>query len=122
MTEVIKVNDEWIPAPDGDLKYNPEKIKTEMQSEAGTTLVVVTRNTKLSISGKWKLSGKWITKFRQYRDADTVTVSVYYPNTEQLSDYTCQFQINSEDHLTGARKQRPDIGGLYEVDVTIEEL
>lgn len=52
MTEVIKVNDEWIPAPDGDLKYNPEKIKTEMQSEAGTTLVVVTRNTKLSISGK----------------------------------------------------------------------
>ena len=122
MTEVIKINGEWLPGPDGDLDYKSEKIKTEMESEAGTTLVLVTRTTKLSISGNWKLSGKWMSKFREFRDADTVTVSVYYPDPDQLSDYTCQFEITGEKHLTGARKQLADIGGLYEVGVNIEEL
>ena len=121
MTEIIKINGEWIPGPDGDLDYKPEKIKTDMESEAGTTLVLVTRTTRLSISGNWKLSGKWISKFRQFRDADTVTVSVYYPDPNQLSDYTCQFEMD-EKHLTKARKQLTDVGGLYEVGVNIREL
>lgn len=118
---VIKVNDEWLPNPVEDLKYNADKIKNETESEAGITLVLVTRVARLSISGKWQLTGAWMSKFRQYRDADTVMVKVYYPSTEQLSEYECQFEIAAERHLTKARKQM-DVGGLYEVDVNIKEL
>lgn len=121
MINLLKINDEWLPTPDGDLKYKAEKVKSESESEAGTTLVIVTRVSKLEISGKWNLSGKWMKKFREYRDADTVTVEAYYPNTDTLTAHECQFEIASETHISGARKQL-SAGGLYEVDVDIKEI
>lgn len=119
MNNVIKINGEWIPEPNGDLNFNPEKISSESETEAGTTLVAVTRRTKLSISGSWRLSAAKIRQFREYREADTVEVSVFYPDPMNLSTYTCQFEM-SEKHITKAFSQIP--GGLYEISVTMKEL
>ena len=119
---VIKVNGEWLPDPEGDIDYKPEKIKDEMESEAGTIRAIVTRVTRLSLSGTWHLTGKWMRKFREYRDADTVEVEIYYPDPDGLSSYECQFEITGEKHLTRSRKQLADVGGLYEVNVNIKEL
>lgn len=118
---VIKVNGEWLPEPTDDLSFAAAKIKAENETEAGTTLVMVTRVAKLSISGKWKLSGAWMDKFRSYRQADTVTVECYYPSSHELSQHECQFEITGEKHINKARRQLL-VDGLYEVDVSIEEL
>ena len=77
MVNVIKINGEWLPEPDGDLQFKAEKVKKENQTEAGTTLVIVTRVEKLTITGSWKLSGAWMDRFRAFRQADTVTVECY---------------------------------------------
>jgi hypothetical protein len=122
LVNVIRINGEWLPEPDGDLDYKGTKVKSENETEAGTTMVIVTRPTKFSISGSWKLSGAWMEKFRKYREADTVTVEVYYPSSRTLTAYECQFEISKETHLTKARDQLSYINGLYEVDVDITEL
>ena len=122
MVNLIRVNGEWLPEPDGDLAYKGTKVKSENETEAGTTMVIVTRPTKLSISGSWKLTGAWMEQFRRYREADTVTVEVYYPSSRSLSSYECQFEITKETHLTKARDQLRTINGLYEVEVEITEL
>ena len=49
MVNIIKVNDEWLPKPEGDLSYKDDKVKSEMESEAGTTLAIVTREYLLAI-------------------------------------------------------------------------
>lgn len=118
---VIKVNGEWLPEPNGDLSYKAVKIKSENETEAGTTLVMVTRVSKLTISGKWNLSGAWMDKFRSYRQADTVTVECYYPDTRDLTEHTCQFEITGETHNSKARRQLL-VDGLYEVSVEMTEL
>lgn len=122
MVNIIKVNGEWLPKPEGDLDYTDEKVKNEMESEAGTILAQVIRVSRLQVSGKWNLSGDWIGKFRSWRNADTVEVEVYYPNEWELTAHTCQFEITGERHITDARKQLPNKGGLYEVSVDIKEI
>lgn len=121
MVEIIKINDRWLPEPDGDLTVKVTKVKSENTTEAGTTQVIVTRVAKLTISGSWNLAAEWMERFRSYRDADTVSVSLYYPSTSTLSTYTCQFEITGETHNVKARQQ--GIGnGLYEVNVTMTEI
>ena len=122
MVNIIKVNGEWLPKPEGDLDYTDEKVKNELESEAGTILALVSRVSRLNISGKWNLSGDWIAKFRSWRNADTVEVEVYYPDERELTAHTCQFEISSERHITDARKQLSNKGGLYEVSVDIKEI
>lgn len=122
MVNLIKVNGVWLPEPDGDLNLVASKVKSENETEAGTTQVIVTRVTKLAIEGKWKLSGEWVQRFRSYRDADTVTVEVYYPSASTLSSYTCQFDVTGETHKAKARQQLGGVNGLYEVGVTITEI
>ena len=81
------------------------KVKSENETEAGTTQVIVTRVARRTIQGSWKLSGEWMEQFREYRNADTVTVELYYPSASVLSAYTCQFDVTGETHNTKARQQ-----------------
>lgn len=121
MTKIIKVDGVWLPKPAKDLEYSAEKVKNSKQTEAGTTMVSVVRNAKLSITGSWILTGSWMEKFRAMRNKDTVTVEVYYPKAGELSAYECEFEIEKEKHITDARNQL-DIMGIYEVSVNITEL
>lgn len=122
MINQIKVNGEWLPTPADDPTITPEKVKTEKETEAGTTVVQVTRKTKLSISGNWTLSGEWARKFRAWREEDTVTVEVYYPDPMNLSAHTCQFEITGDQEVRGARKQLVSAGGIYQISVEMTEI
>ena len=122
MINLIRVNDRWLPEPDGDLRVVATKVKSENETEAGTTQVIVTRVARLTIEGSWKLTGEWMERFRSYRNADTVTVELYYPSASMLSAYTCQFDVTGETHNTKSRQQLSGVNGLYEVEVTITEI
>ena len=74
MFQEIKVNGTMLPRPDSDLDFKSEKLKTEYETEAGTTQVSVRRESKLSVSGTWTLTGAWAALFRTWAGMDTVTV------------------------------------------------
>ena len=122
MINLIKINGEWLPTPDDDPQITPEKVKTEKETEAGTTVVMVTRPTKLTISASWTLSGEWAKRFRAWREADTVTVEVYWPDPMNLKAYTCQFEITDDTEVRGARKQLVAAGGIYQIGVEMKEI
>ena len=117
----IKVNGITLPRPDDALDFKNKKITTEYETEAGTTQVSVRRISKLTVSGSWTLTGKWMEQFREWADADTVIVSAYFPSKDEMSDHECQFSIGSEKHIRFAREQLKT-DGLYQISVTMEEL
>ncbi len=121
MFQELKINGTALPRPDGDLEFKNEKMTTEYETEAGTTQVLVRRASRLSVSGTWTVTGKWVQQFRTWEEADTVTVSAYFPSRNVMSDHECQLSIESEKHIRGARAQL-DTDGLYEIGVTMEEL
>lgn len=119
MVNIIQINNEWLPEPNGDIDITPEKEKTEKATEAGTTYVTVTRPTKLTITASWSLSGDWAEKFRAWQAETTVKVKIYYPYATTLTEYTCQLEMK-EKQITKARGQVT--GGLYEVAVEMTEI
>lgn len=121
MFEELKINGIMLPRPDGDLTFKNEKKKKEYETEAGTTLVSVSRISRISVSGEWTVTGKWVQQFRAWEAADTVTLSCYYPEKDAFSNHLCQLQITGEKHIRYTRDQlRTD--GLYKISVTMEEL
>lgn len=121
MFKELKINDELVPRPKSDLSFKSDKVKTEFESEAGTTIVAVTRNSKLTISGTWLLTGKWMAKFRAWQLSDTVNVECFYPYVDKTSVYECQLTIESEKHIKSSRDLL-SVDGLYEISVVMEEL
>ncbi len=118
--DIIKINGTVIPEPDGELKIKDEKVKTETETEAGTTQIVIVRNSKLTVSASFTLTGAWIERFRSYRDADYVTVSLYYPDSDAMSDYNVQFEMD-ESLIKDTRKAK-HTNGIYSASVTMTEL
>ena len=116
---VIKINGSPIPKPDGELSIKAEKIKTENETEAGTTQVIIVREAKLTVSADFTLTGTWIERFRWYRDADYVTVSLFYPDSDVMTDYKMQFDMD-ESLLKDSRKAK-STNGIYSVSVTMTE-
>lgn len=121
MFQELKINGITLPRPDGDLEFTSEKIKTEYETEAGTTQVSVRRESKLTISGSWTLTGRWVDLFRMWASMDSVTVSAFFPSKESLTDHECQFSIDGEKHVRNAREQLRT-NGLYQLSVKMEEL
>ena len=121
MFEELKVDGVMLPRPDDDITIKNTKSKTEYETEAGTTLVSVTRVSQITITGSWTLTGEWMEKFRAWADADTVKVLCYYPSKEELTEHECQFSIESEKHVRYARDLL-HTDGLYEISVKMEEL
>ena len=121
MFEELKINGIPLPRPDGDLDFQSEKIKTEYETEAGTTQVSVSRASRITILGSWTLTGRWVERFRTWASMDSVTVSAFYPLKDQMTDHECQFYISSEKHVKNAREQL-HTDGLYTISVKMEEL
>ena len=121
MFQELKINGTTLPRPDGGLEFVSEKLKTEYETEAGTTQVTVRRGSKLTISGSWTLTGRWVDMFRMWASMDSVTVSAFFPSKDALTDNDGQFSISGEKHVRSAREQlRTD--GLYQLSVKMEEL
>ena len=121
MFQELMVNGVMLPRPDDDIKIQNEKSKTEYETEAGTTLVSVLRLSKLTITGSWTITGKWLEKFRAWADADTVSVGCFYPSKDEFTEHECQLSIESEKHVRYARDLL-HTEGLYEVSIKMEEL
>lgn len=121
MFNEIKINGTTLPSPDEAPEFENRKITTEYETEAGTTQVSVRRASKLKVSGKWTLTGRWMERFRSWADEDTVSVSCFFPSKTEMSDHTCQFVIENERHILRSRQQLT-VDGLYEVSVSMEEL
>ena len=121
MFQELKINGMRIPKPDDDLEFTSIKLKTEYETEAGTTQVSVRRESKLTIKGTWTLSGEWAELFRAWAGMDTVTVLAYFPQRDSMTAHECQFTIKSEKHVRNARAQLSR-GGLYTMAVEMEEL
>ena len=123
MFNEIYVDDVRLPHPDSDINIAPDRVQDENETEAGTTMIIVTRDTKLTITGSWTVTGPWLEKFRAWRAADTVAVKCYYPSTTELTEHTCQLSIGKEKHVKRSREQLGEtVAGLYQIDVTITEL
>ncbi|MBQ3373930.1 MAG: head-tail adaptor protein [Oscillospiraceae bacterium] len=121
MFQELKINGTALPRPDGNLEFVSEKVKTEYETEAGTTQVSVRRESKLNISGAWTLTGSWVALFRMWASMDSVTVAAFFPEKDSMSDHECQFTITSEKHVRNAREQL-HTDGLYQLTVKMEEL
>lgn len=118
----IKINGEWLPEPESDPDYGNKKVKTELETEAGTTQVIVIRKQKLTLSASWSVSGAWAEKFRTWAAMDTVSVECYWPNPYNMTAHECQLSVESETHNKNAREQIKRSGGLYKLKVTMTEL
>lgn len=118
--DIIRINGTALPEPDGELKIKAEKVKTETETEAGTTQIVVVRNRKLTVSAEFTLTGAWIERFRAFRDADYVTASLYYPDSDAMSDYTVQFEM--DESLIKDTRKAAHTNGIYSASVTLTEL
>lgn len=121
MFNELIVNNIVLPRPIEDITFQNEKKKTEYETEAGTTQVQVIRTSKMKFTASFRLTGTWMNKFRNFSNMDTVIVSCFYPNEEELTDHECQFTIDSEKHVQYSREQL-NVNGLYEVSITVEEL
>ena len=121
MFQELKINGITLPRPDGDLEVTSEKVKTEYETEAGTTQVSVRRESKITISGTWTLTGKWVELFRTWAEMDTVMVFCFYPFKDRMTEHECQFIVSSEKHIRNARAQLTT-DGLYQMSVKMEEL
>lgn len=121
MFQELKINNITLPRPDGDLEFASAKVKTEYETEAGTTQVSVRRESKLTITGAWTLTGTWVELFRTWAGMDSVTVSAFFPSKDSMTEHECQFTISSEKHVRNAREQL-ETNGLYKVSVKLEEL
>ena len=121
MFHELIINGTPLPRCDSDLEITSEKLKTEYETEAGTTQVSVRRESRLTITGTWTLSGEWAELFRAWAGMDTVTVLAYFPQRDSMTAHECQFTIKSEKHVRNARTQLSR-GGLYTMAVEMEEL
>ena len=121
MFQELKINGMRILKPDDDVEFTSIKLKTEYETEAGTTQVSVRRESKLSIKGSWTLTGLWAQQFRNWAEQDTVRVTCFFPFPDMESNHECQFSIKSEKHIRNAREQLRT-NGLYKLSVEIEEL
>lgn len=119
MTTELIIDGTSLPSPTGDLDMYMAQIADEYTTEAGG-MVKVRRAEKLRVSGRWLLTGSWVSAFRAFQTADSVTVQCYYPEPGTLSSYTCDFQM-IEAYKHKSRKYNPNTEGLYEVSVTIRE-
>ena len=121
MFRELIINGTPLPRSDSDLEITSEKLKTEYETEAGTTQVSVRRESKLTITGTWTLTGVWAERFRSWAGMDTVTVSAYFPFRDAMTEHECQFTVTGEKHIRNARAQLA-VGGLYQMSVKMEEL
>ena len=121
MFHEITINGMILPRPDGDLEFVSEKLKTEYELVIPETdepmLLAIWRDGHVDSGSERHV----IDRFRIWAGMDTVTVSAFFPQTDEMTEHECQFAITGEKHVHRAREQlRTD--GLYQMTVKMEEL
>ena len=81
------INNEVIPYPDS-WEENPKKKSNTFETEAGGIQKIVTRTSRLCVSCSFTVTSRWLKKFMGYRDANSLTVSIYDAKNETMTAHT----------------------------------
>lgn len=120
-TYPILINNVAIPFPDR-WEESPKKIVNNFETEAGGRNVLVVRNKRLTCSGEWTVTSRWLMKFKQYRTQNSLSVSVYDCEFEQYKTHT--MSINEDSFNYSLIKDSQHVGntnGLYKLSFDLEE-
>lgn len=117
----ILINNDPIPFPDSwDEVLN--KIVTNFETEAGGRKQVVIRGSRLKISGSWTVSSRLLKTFQEYRNANSLTVSVYDAVTNGYVSHTMSIVEDSFTYeLIQNSKLVQNTNGLYRLSFDLEE-
>lgn len=116
----ITINNEVIPYPD-TWEENPKKITNTFQTEAGGVQKIVTRGYRLCVSCSFTVTSRWLKKFMGFRDANSITVSIYDPNTEAMATHTMFIEDDSfiYERIKDSRYVA-NTNGLYKLSFDME--
>lgn len=89
-------------------------------SEAGTDIVDVSRDSKLSISATFKCSSYWAQTFMTFRTALTIAVKIYDTETGGYKTYDMRMR-NFKQKLKPKSEKVLYGNGVYEVSFKLEE-
>lgn len=81
------INNEVIPYPDS-WEENPKKKSNTFETEAGGIQKIITRTSRLCVSCSFTVTSRWLKKFMGYRDANSLTVSIYDAKNEVMTSHT----------------------------------
>lgn len=81
------INNEVIPYPD-TWEENPKKKSNTFETEAGGIQKIITRTSRLCVSCSFTVTSRWLKKFIGYRDANSLTVSIYDAKNEVMTSHT----------------------------------
>lgn len=117
----IKINSTSIPFPDS-WKETPKKITNEFETEAGGRQVIVVRNNRLNIYASFTVSSRWLKKFEEWRDANTLTVSIFDAETTAYKNHTMSILDESFRYeLIRYTEGMSNTNGLYKLSFELEE-
>ncbi len=103
------------------MKEDWKKIENVTQSEAGTDMVSVVRNKKLTLTLTFKVMSGWLKKFASYRDEPSVTVKRYDAVEEGYTTHTMRFtSFNAEPLRKSWDLQITN--GVWKLSITLEEI
>ena len=117
----IKINNESIPFPDS-WQENPEKISNGFEMENGGRKTIIVRTSRLSISANFTVSSRWLGKFKQFRDANSLTVSIYDADANNYANHTMEIVPESFAYdLIKNSKRVNNTNGLWRLSFELEE-
>lgn len=116
----FSINTTIIPFPDS-WSVNPKRVANNFTTEAGTRQAVVVRDSMPTFSGSWTVSSKWLKNFMDWRDEDSLTLSVYDVQTSAFKSYTVSITDDSFQYelIHGSENVR-NSEGLYRVSFDME--
>lgn len=117
----IKINNTAIPFPDS-WEENPEKLSNEFETEDGGRIKIVRRTSRLSVNASFTVTSRWLKKFQQWRNANTLSVQMYDPSNNGYQAHTMDIADDSFTYdLIPNSKRVKNTNGLYHLSFTLEE-
>lgn len=116
-----QINDVALPFPKS-WDETPKKIVANFESESGKRKQIVKRNSRLLISAEYTVSSRWLKKFKQFRDLNTLTVKIYEAETGTLATHEMSITEESFHYsLIENSKNARNTDGLWLLSFDLEE-
>lgn len=97
-----------------------ETLETENETEAGTDVVDVRRQGKLTISATFNVSSSWAKTFQEFSNSDSIEVQIYDAETEGYKTYTMRLRKFKKKFSKGSQYVRYG-NGVYTVSFDLIE-
>lgn len=116
----VTINGDVIPYPD-TWEENPKKLTNTFETESGHIRKIVRRSSRLCASCTFTVTSRWLRKFMEYRDADSLTVGIYEPRAGVVGTYTMFIDDDSfrYERIPESRYAQ-NTNGLYRLQFDME--